>query len=519
LFATNFVESVLNQLWADAAHYAATLFLPFCLALLLLLFARQVLLPTRRVGRWTGWALPPILLGALFLPTQHRHQQASTPDTLYLHAMGGMLRTQLGLSKESHQLRPRLRDSLPVASTSAQLPAGVARRNVVFVILESVRKDATCNEYAPSCRKTEATNQLFPDRYPLNQLRALDSSTAISLAVLWSGVGPHEDRDTLHEWPLVFDYAKAAGYQTSYWTSQNMMFGNVRLWVKNLGVDSFFSATDVEPDADIDLGAHEGAFARRALKAIPELKEPFFLTIQLSNGHYPYLVDPSGPQPFQPSEMSKAPEDNDKFFNYYQNAVYQEDQHLAQVLSAIQQSDFGERTVIVYTSDHGEAFREHGQMGHTFSVFDEEVLVPAWIDAPSGTLSAEEVAALESKKEAFTFHPDLTVTLLDLLGVWDQASLNPYRSKILGQSLLRPEPNRRALPMTNCAGVWSCAFENWGFMQGSMKLEARAWDSEYQCFDVLKDPKEEHNLGAESCGGLFAQAEELFLRLPGTKED
>ncbi|MGC4020333.1 MAG: sulfatase-like hydrolase/transferase [Muricomes sp.] len=219
-------------------------------------------------------------------------------------------------------------------------------------------------------------------------------------------MAPNESRDVLHTAPLLFDYARATGYHTAYWTSQNMMFGNVRLWVQNLGVGQFVHATMVNPASDIDLGAPEGKFADYLIPKVETLEEPFFLTIQLSNGHYPYLVDETGPKPFQPSTTSKAPEDNAAFRNFYQNAVYQQDAHLARLLGALKKASYGSRTIFVVTSDHGEAFREHYQMGHTFSMFDEEVKVPAYVVAPPGTLTPEEEEELRKKKNVFRFHPD-----------------------------------------------------------------------------------------------------------------
>ncbi len=71
------------------------------------------------------------------------------------------------------------------------------------------------------------------------------------------------------------------------------------------------------------------------------------------------------------------------------------------------------------------------------------------------------------------------------------------------------------MPLTNCAGVWSCAFENWGYMRGSKKIEARAWDPEWHCFDVAEDPHESRNLGAAACGELGGLALKTFGRLPG----
>jgi glucan phosphoethanolaminetransferase (alkaline phosphatase superfamily) len=482
------------------------------IAVVLLFLSRKVVRPKRARVQVASLLVPFILVGSLLLPTHYKHRQPSSPDILYMNAMGSMLETQLGFSRESHQVRPRARKSHVVPRLT---PRPARPRNVVFVILESVRKDATCNEFDPACRRTEATNQLFPGRFPLNQMRALDSSTAISMAVLWAGIGPHESREVMHTWPLVFDYARQAGYSTAYWTSQSMMFGNMRLWLQNLGVDSFVTATDVDPASDIDLGAPENLFAERAIQELGRLKEPFMVTIQLSNGHYPYLVAEDGPQPFQPATRSKAPDENHAFFNHYQNAIHQQDLHLAKVLGAFWDSSFGKNTVIVYTSDHGEAFREHHQMGHTFSIFDEEVLVPAWIFAPPGTLSEEEQEHLSQKRDAFTFHPDLTATVLDLLGVWDDPALARFQERMLGVSLLRKPVNERALPMTNCAAVWSCAFENWGYMRKEMKLEARAWDHEYHCWDVRLDPAESVNLGTKACGDLEQRANETFRRLPG----
>ena len=512
VFATNFMDSVVNQLFADIGNYLKAKLPPFVLSLFLVWLARQVVRPSRLGSRVAGPVAPLLLAGSFFIPTHHRSEQASTPDTLYLHAIGGLLRTQLGFTDQSNQLRPRARNSLPVPPlVRAQVPA----RNVLFVILESVRADATCIEYDPQCRRTEATNRLLPERFPFKQMRSMDSCTAISLAVLWSGVKPTESRDTLHEWPLIFDYAKSLGYETAYWTSQNMMFGNVRLWVKNLGVNHHVSATELDPTSDLDMGAPEKYLADHVSQNIGKLREPFMAVIQLSNVHYPYYLDPSLPTPFEPWTTSKAPDENTAFKNFYQNAVYQQDMQVARMIEALKASSAGSRTVVVYTSDHAEAFREHGQMGHTFSIFDEEVHVPAWIDAPTGTLTEHEQKSLRDKRNEFLFHVDIAPTVLDLIGVPDDPRLHDYRAKLPGHSLLRPELTTEPMPMTNCAGVWSCAFENWGYMQGSLKLEARSWDRGWNCYDVEADPFEQNRLPLEQCDHLMQLAQKTYGRLPG----
>ncbi len=512
LFATNFKDSIINQLQADYGNYIRAKLPPACIALALLWTGRGWLRPQRFRSQLSGYAAPALLCASFFLPAQYRHLQAAPPDVLYLNAVGGLLATEFGFTEQSNQMRPRARESMPVPVLH---PRATPKRNVLFVILESVRADATCIAYEPNCRRTTATNRLFPNRIPLPQMRSMDSTTAVSLAVLWSGLGPTESRNDLHTWPLIFDYARAAGFDTAFWTSQNMLFGNARLWVKNLGVSKFFSATDMDPTADLDMGAPEGLLADRVERELGALREPFLAVVQLSNVHYPYYVDPAEPQPFQPATTSKALEDSPYFRNYYQNAVYQEDLHLAKMLAYLRSTEAGKRTVVLYTSDHAEAFREHGQMGHTFSLFDEEIHVPAWIDAPPGTLTDSELKALTSKQSAYLYHVDLAPTILDLMGVSGDPHIAAYASHMIGHSLLGPAVSDQPLLMTNCAGVWSCAFENWGIMQRNMKVESRAWDEGWKCHDVARDPLETRNLPLTECGELAMLAERAYGRLPG----
>jgi hypothetical protein len=86
---------------------------------------------------------------------------------------------------------------------------------------------------------------------------------------------------------------------------------------------------------------------------------------------------------------------------------------------------------------------------------------------------------------------------------------------MIGTSLVRPGLTDKPLLMSNCTGVWSCAFENWGIMQGPLKVESRAWDVGWKCHDVERDPFETQNLDLSECGDLVAQAQRAFGRLPG----
>ncbi len=56
---------------------------------------------------------------------------------------------------------------------------------------------------------------------------------------------------------------------------------------------------------------------------------------------------------------------------------------IAQPSEPVPEMAFGiyDRAIIVFTSDHGEAFREHWQLGHTSALYEEEIHVQGWIDA------------------------------------------------------------------------------------------------------------------------------------------
>ena len=96
----------------------------------------------------------------------------------------------------------------------------------------------------------------------------------------------------------------------------------------------------------------------------------------------------------------------------------------------------------------------------------------------------------------------------------DVAHFEP-RASIEDDVSLLVRCQQHGVPLTNCAGVWSCAFENWGIMQGSLKIEARAWDPSWHCFDVGADPHERVGLRTPACETLAQLAMAKFGRLPG----
>jgi glucan phosphoethanolaminetransferase (alkaline phosphatase superfamily) len=508
LFATAFPGSVVRQGLADGGNLLHAHVVPLVVALALVVLARLVVRPRATETRWARRLAPVLLIAPLIVPCSFRTVQAAPPDVLFLHAVGGLALVRAGL-REHHEVLPGARtpEYLPALGAAPKRP-----RNVVFLLNESVRADVVCSSYAATCPSMPRTNAALPGRIGLEQMRANDSATAVSVAVLMTGLAPSAKTEDLHRAPMIWEYARAAGWDTGYWTSQELRFAHSDMFVREIGIEHRVAAADLVAEPDFDLGADDLDLATYVERHAGELREPFLLVVQTANTHFPYLVD-EAKTPFLPSEMTKDPEKNHDFYNYYRNSVVRQDEAVARIVTALRATPAGERTVIVYTSDHGEGFREHTQVGHGISVYDEEIHVPFFLDAPPGTLTDDERARVAALKNEPVFHVDILPTLIDLVGVVDLPEIARHRARFAGESLLGPRTNR-AVPLTNCAGVWGCPFKNWGMMRGRRKLEARAWDPAWHCFDVIDDPDERRDLGAPACGDLADQAKLVFGGLP-----
>ncbi len=98
---------------------------------------------------------------------------------------------------------------------------------------------------------------------------------------------------------------------------------------------------------------------------------PFFLALWMTDTHHPYLTPPV-----------RDYQVGDPYLNRYLNGVEASDRligHLAQELDSMGLAD---DTLLVVTGDHGEAFGEHQETGHGFTIYDEEVHVPLLIVNP-----------------------------------------------------------------------------------------------------------------------------------------
>ena len=506
LLGTALLPSIGQQLWHDRWTVLGALGPPLAYALV-----TPSLLRALRGGSPfsasidAGRDVYVVLLAVTLFGYTVDSQQAS-PSSLYVHAMGQYARARWDHNAMVERVHPERRRPSEVPRLHAR-PA--APRNVLFVLTESVRADMVCVEPREPCEVTPFTNVALPERLPLGNVRSLGSTTAQSVATMWTGLPPESSRDDFHRAPLLWEYARAADVEASYFTSQNLLFGNSGVWLESVPFTNQFSATHLEPDPPLEVGAKDSLLFARALEELRDSKEPWLSVLHLSNTHYPYRF-PEDDAPFQPENDQTGPYYQREITNRYKNAIHHQDRDLAEFVRTLRARPGGERTVILFLSDHAEQLHEHGAHAHTGSLFDVEIRVPAWIDAPPGTLSDQERAQLVALAHQPLTTLDVFPTLMDLLGLWKNQDLGAYGARVPGESWLRGgSPATMSHVLTNCNELWACAFKNWGALQGNRKVFAMQGDREWRCYDTDVDPTENEPLPLEHCRGLVPIAETL----------
>jgi choline-sulfatase len=163
------------------------------------------------------------------------------------------------------------------------------------------------------------------------------------------------------------------------------------------------------------------------------------------------------------------------------------DHHVGRVRDFIKQSDFADRTAIIITSDHGEAFGEHGMIRHGFEIWEPLVRVPLLVYVPG-----VEPHVVKPARGLIDFAP----TVLELFRV--PLPTGEGKDFISGQSLLPDifmppghKPEERIVFVDMAAGPNNA--ERQAFIEGPLKLIATG-GTPLGLYDLVRDPDEKNDL-------------------------
>jgi arylsulfatase A-like enzyme len=336
-----------------------------------------------------------------------------------------------------------------IRSRQHLIPAGDApnaarKPNIILIVMDTVRADHTSvygydRDTTPNLRRLAAESTLYR-----NAISASDW-TSPSHASIFTGMYAlrHGVRNDLPDYrigklprvvPTLAEALVRLGYRTAGITSNtgnlsdSMGFGrgfdsyrlpmpwrifersrypSVLRWVRRCLLPS--SKEDV-----VYLNA--GEITAQTIGALGQLagREPFFLFLNYMDAHWPYAP----PEPFRsrfgtPSRNMSG-DDLDKLVRAvdfrertitdaeqrdlkaaYDGGIAYLDQQLGILFDALRRAGVYEHTLIIVTSDHGEAFGEKSLLGHGTSVYQDQVHVPLLIKYP-GQRKPIEMSALAS---------------------------------------------------------------------------------------------------------------------------
>jgi arylsulfatase A-like enzyme len=240
------------------------------------------------------------------------------------------------------------------------------------------------------------------------------------------------------------------------------------------------------PDAARVIGDADRALARCAGRAC-------LVFVNLMDAHAPYAPPPDlvgrfdgrrTPAEVGPARPDSTPADVQIMQARYDEELLDLDRHLSGWLDRLDAAGRLDTAWVVITSDHGEAFLEHGVGGHGTSIYDEEVRIPLLIVPPKGVslppatqpvslidVTATLTAATGPKRALGRGH-DLRAALPATRGV---------RIEYFGDPAQAPAPGDDAAKRQGSAVV----SEHWKLLRLGDHLEL---------YDLAQDPGERHDL-------------------------
>jgi arylsulfatase A-like enzyme/Flp pilus assembly protein TadD len=215
----------------------------------------------------------------------------------------------------------------------------------------------------------------------------------------------------------------------------------------------------IRPATDWIVG---GAVRRSAIS-----DQPWFAWVHLYDPHAPY----GAPEPYASRHQP------------YDAEVAYTDASIGALLDRLSAAGELERTLIVFTADHGESLGEHGEATHSVFVYEATMRVPAivWAGGRIGSRSHDGLARLV----------DLAPTAMDLLGI---AAPPTFEGRSLVPAVNANEPVEQA-PPAYVEAMDATLTRNWAPLAGIVSGWFKLIDLPIpELYDLAHDPGETTNL-------------------------
>lgn len=329
------------------------------------------------------------------------------------------------------------RRTAPTAEAAAPEPP-----DVVVILLDAARPDHM-GAYGYHRDTTPAIDRLADEALVFRQIFAQTPYTLASVPTIITGLsfvehGVLERGQALDDSAVTLAEAfQANGYGTACFSASpnNSVAVNA-----SQGCDEFH---ELWVGVDRETWLDPFRMSRLAIERLgrDEAGKPLFMLLHYVPPHDPYAPAPrfdvfTDPEyagaadgtiqtieRINEGELSPSPADLEHIVALYDGNLLMADAAVAELLDALGGGGRWDDTIVLVVSDHGEAFFEHGRMGHNATLYDEMTHVPFILKLPArfepGAVDTDQLGTLE----------DLLPTLLDAAGI-------PLPGEVDGRSLL-----------------------------------------------------------------------------------
>jgi arylsulfatase A-like enzyme/Tfp pilus assembly protein PilF len=364
--------------------------------------------------------------------------------------------------------------SLWAAAPSVNKEPGPGRWNVLLITIDTLRPDrlgcyGNVRVKTPVIDGLAQRGALFSRGFA-HTPETLPSHTNILLGTTPLVHGVHDNQNFIvaEEFLTLAEHLKRYGYATG-------------AFVGAFPLDSRFGLTqgfDVYDDNYGTSGSQEFSYVERkaevvvdkALGWLDSQKSPWFLWIHCFDPHQRY--DP--PEPFKTEYKDRL----------YDGEVAYVDHSLGRLLDDLKHKGLDDRTLIVFTGDHGESLGQHGESTHGYFAYNSTLWVPLIIDLPG---------IKPAKIDAFVSHIDIFPTVCEALEIERPAHLQ-------GLSLL-PAMKGKKLPERELyfESLYPYYNRGWAPLRGFIKNSIKFMDSPIpELYDLGEDFDETKNLADSS---------------------
>lgn len=363
--------------------------------------------------------------------------------------------------------------------TSRERPESSNRRNVLLVMIDTLRQDHT-SAYEHPYALTPHLDVVRSVGARFNQAYATSSSTRPSCGSLMTGFYPLAHGSVrsctipaiIHPGaPRIAETFQRAGYRTGGFYANGQVSAGCGFGV---GFETYEG-----PILDEDLSA-------RTLSWIDAGDEPWFVYAHYIAPHHPY-------EPPPPYDTIFSGQTEDEEHDRYLGEIALEDRRVGQLLAGIAARGLWNDTLVWIVADHGEEFWEHNWKWHGASLYEEVTRVVSLVSCPWWTPFGLEIEEPESLV-------DMPGTLREIFGLESQT----VDQGLSVAGLLRgvsSEPHvNRTLYLQLYAGIEAKPHrgDRQALLRGESKSIWRTMPDTYERFDLSRDPGETSNLWARS---------------------